>query len=273
MLQDVPKGKAREYWLTGLLASIAVYNDILMPLSLPLVVYKRLQGYDVSLEDLSDVFPDELNSFEKLLEIEDEAEFNAAFEGMTFTVDEGLETTIELKPKGKEIQLTLANRKEFVELYTKYLLVTSVEWQFSFFKRGFQLMASPLLGSLTGAELQLLLCGTPELNFEELRASCRYEGYSPDEPYIQSLWEILFSFDIFQKQNFLKFVTGSERSPAFGLKELRLSVNKNGAEPTERLPTAFTCFCTLLLPHYASKNKLQRLLTTAIEASEGFGLQ
>lgn len=33
-----PTGKAKEYWLTGLLASIAVYNDILMPLNLPLVV-------------------------------------------------------------------------------------------------------------------------------------------------------------------------------------------------------------------------------------------
>lgn len=34
----IPEGKAKEYWLTGLLASMAVYNDILMPLSLPIVV-------------------------------------------------------------------------------------------------------------------------------------------------------------------------------------------------------------------------------------------
>ena len=52
-----------------------------------------------------------------------------------------------------------------------------------------------------------------------------------------------------------------------------MSINKNGAEPTERLPTSYTCFCTLLLPEYATKEKLKRLLTTAIEASEGFGLQ
>lgn len=68
-------------------------------------------------------------------------------------------------------------------------------------------------------------------------------------------------------------VTGSERSPAFGLSELRMTIQKNGGEPTERLPTSFTCFCTFLLPEYGTKEKLQRLLTIAIEASEGFGLQ
>ncbi|KAL8433581.1 hypothetical protein ACSSS7_003780 [Eimeria intestinalis] len=130
---EPPTEKAKEYWLTGLLASMAVYNDILMPLNLPLVVYKRLQGADVSLEDLSDVFPEELNSFEKLLEIEDDATFNAAFEGMTFVVDVeeagNKHIQVPLKPGGEAIPLTKENRGEFVELYTKHLLVHSVRDQ------------------------------------------------------------------------------------------------------------------------------------------------
>lgn len=52
-----------------------------------------------------------------------------------------------------------------------------------------------------------------------------------------------------------------------------MTIQKNGGEPTERLPTSFTCFCTFLLPEYGTKEKLERLLTIAIEASEGFGLQ
>ncbi|KFH03526.1 HECT-domain (ubiquitin-transferase) domain protein [Toxoplasma gondii VAND] len=99
------------------------------------------------------------------------------------------------------------------------------------------------------------------------------EGFDADDPYIESFWKILSSFDIFQKQKFLKFVTGSDRAPAFGLKEIRMSVQKNGVEPTERLPTAYTCFSVLLLPRYASCEKLQRLLLRAIDESEGFGLQ
>lgn len=41
-LEAPPTQKAKEYWLTGLLASVAVYNDILMPLNLPLVVSCKL---------------------------------------------------------------------------------------------------------------------------------------------------------------------------------------------------------------------------------------
>lgn len=45
--------------------------------------------------------------------------------------------------------------------------------QYTWFEKGFNLIAPPLLGSLTGKELQLLICGTPELDFNELKASCR----------------------------------------------------------------------------------------------------
>jgi hypothetical protein len=41
----------------------------------------------------------------------------------------------------------------------------------------------------------------------------------------------------------------------------------------EKLPTAHTCFNTLLLPEYSSRDKLQRKLMTAIQNAQGFGLQ
>jgi hypothetical protein len=42
---------------------------------------------------------------------------------------------------------------------------------------------------------------------------------------------------------------------------------------SDRLPTSHTCFNTLLLPEYTSRPKLARLLRTAINNAEGFGLQ
>jgi len=39
-----------------------------------------------------------------------------------------------------------------------------------------------------------------------------------------------------------------------------------------RLPQAHTCFNVLLLPNYASKEKLQDRLLTAIQNAEGFGM-
>ncbi len=40
----------------------------------------------------------------------------------------------------------------------------------------------------------------------------------------------------------------------------------------DRLPTAHTCFNSLLLPAYTSKERLQERLATALEHAEGFGL-
>lgn len=48
--------------------------------------------------------------------------------------------TYDLKPMGSEIQLTNENRSEFVNLYTKFILDTSVQKQFEAFKEGFLLV-------------------------------------------------------------------------------------------------------------------------------------
>jgi hypothetical protein len=41
----------------------------------------------------------------------------------------------------------------------------------------------------------------------------------------------------------------------------------------DRLPTSHTCFNALLVPEYASKDKLRERLLTAVENAQGFGLQ
>ncbi|CBZ50106.1 putative ubiquitin-transferase domain containing protein [Neospora caninum Liverpool] len=269
--------KEKYYWLIGALASMAIYNDMIMPLAFPLVLYNMLQGRRVTLEDLGDVFPEEMNSFEKMLTMDKRDEFEAAFSTQTFAVDLVRDGKVvgeaSLMEGGESIPVTMENRGLFVSKYTHYLLVDSVKQQYDAFERGFLLCSSPLVSQLSGRELQLLICGTPELDFRQLRESAKLEGFEADDPYIESFWKIVLSFDIFQKQKFLKFVTGSDRSPAFGLKEIRMTLQKNGGEPTERLPTAYTCFNVLLLPRYASSEKLQLLLLRAIDESEGFGLQ
>ncbi|KAI9175382.1 hypothetical protein H9P43_006743 [Blastocladiella emersonii ATCC 22665] len=78
-----------------------------------------------------------------------------------------------------------------------------------------------------------------------------------------------------QKKKVLEFVTASDRVPLKGLGSLTFVVQLNGPD-SGRLPTALTCFGRLLLPEYASKEKLRVHLcghfTTAIENAKGFGL-
>lgn len=62
------------------------------------------------------------------------------------------------------------------------------------------------------------------------------------------------------------------RAPVEGLSALKLIIQR-GSPDTDRLPTSHTCFNVLLLPEYASKEKLRNRLMTAIENAQGFGLQ
>jgi len=80
-------------------------------------------------------------------------------------------------------------------------------------------------------------------------------------------------FDTVQRKRYLSFVTGSDLAPVGGLQEVRMKIQRNGGEPTERLPTAHTCFNLLLLPAYADEAKLERMVTTAMQNAEGFGLE
>lgn len=41
-------------------------------------------------------------------------------------------------------------------------------------------------------ELELLICGSPELDFEQLEAVTRYDGgFEADSPTIRHFWEVL----------------------------------------------------------------------------------
>jgi ubiquitin-protein ligase E3 A len=57
-----------------------------------------------------------------------------------------------------------------------------------------------------------------------------------------------------------------------GLAKLPIVVQRGGPD-TSRLPTSHTCFNTLLLPEYSSRDKMQDRLHTAIGNAQGFGLQ
>lgn len=85
------------------------------------------------------------------------------------------------------------------------------------------------------------------------------------------LWVIIHNFNMEQKRAFLRFVTACDRAPPGGLGKLRFYVLRNGPD-SERLPTSYTCFNRLLLPEYASKEKMRERLLVAIEHGVGFGL-
>ncbi len=121
-------------------------------------------------------------------------------------------------------------------------------------------------------ELELIICGTQNLNFFELEKSTRYDdGYDKDSVTIKHFWEIVHSLPQDCQKKFLSFLTGCDRAPINGLGSLIITITRFGPD-SDKLPCAHTCFNHLLLPDYQNKDKLRERLIIAIENAEGFGL-
>jgi len=121
--------------------------------------------------------------------------------------------------------------------------------------------------------LAALLSGVQFHDFTALAAHCRYEGgYSASTPVVRWLWECCNELSLEDKNRFLIFATGSSRIPLGGLGRLGFCIQRAGPD-TEQIMTASTCFHTLLLPEYKTKEKVKQKLVLALQYAEGFGLQ
>lgn len=88
-------------------------------------------------QDLKQAFPELGKGLQQLLDFEGDVEGTFC---RTFEVEFdyfGEIRTSQLKPGGADIPVTNDNRREFVELYTKWLLHDSIQTQFSAFAHGF----------------------------------------------------------------------------------------------------------------------------------------
>ncbi len=66
--------------------------------------------------------------------------------------------------------------------------------------------------------------------------------------------------------------TKTIRSPIGGLGALKCVIQRDGPDSL-KLPTSHTCFNTLLLPEYDSRERMADRLRLAILNAEGFGLE
>jgi hypothetical protein len=273
-----------QFELFGTVLGLAIYNNIILDVHFPVVLYKKLLGDAAkSLEDLLEFSPSIAQNFATLLDM-DEQTFNSSDMGLTFSAayeSFGAMVAAELKPGGESITVKYEDREEYVRLYTEWILHDSVKDQIHAFKRGFDKCftdesrkQSGFLRSIRPEDLEVLICGQPELDFRAWREACQYtDGYDSSSKVCQWFWEIIDEdLEAADKRKLLQFITGSDRAPVGGLGELPLALSRHGPD-SDRLPQAHTCFNHLLIPEYSSKEKFRAILRVAINNCEGFGLQ
>ncbi|XP_037506563.2 probable E3 ubiquitin-protein ligase HECTD2 [Rhipicephalus sanguineus] len=281
-------GNLREYNLIGVLMGLAVYNSIILDLHFPTACYKKLLNPPVvphnienayvgickfTTEDLAEVMPDVAVGLNELLAYEGNVEEDFCMNFQVSVEEFGEVKTHTLKYGGEDIPVTSENRKEYVELYVDLVLNKAIAQPFKAFYLGFHsVCASNALIMLRPEEVEMLVCGCPKLDLDELRKVTVYDSFEEDEPLIRDFWDILKSFNSDVQKQFLRFATGSDRVPVGGMGEMAFKISAQNTN-TEMLPVSHTCFNQLVLPKYKSKDVLREKLTIAISNAEGFGLE
>ena len=131
------------------------------------------------------------------------------------------------------------------------------------------------------AELELLLCGLPEIDLGDWQANTVYKDpYCASHTVVIWFWETLHTFTEEQKARLLQFVTGTSRVPVTGFARLQGNDGKEAPFTLAPIdvelsifPRSHTCFNRLELPMYFSKEDLEKYITTAIQMELTFGLE
>ncbi|KAK2742494.1 putative E3 ubiquitin-protein ligase [Myotisia sp. PD_48] len=285
---------SEQFFLVGVVLGLAIYNSTILDVALPPFAFRKLlasapsstspslsspaQPFRPTLGDLAEYRPALAKGLRQLLEHDGNVEETFCYDFMVQVERYGEQIQVPLCHGGESRPVTNANRREFVDLYVKYLLDNSVSRQFEPFKRGFYTVCGGnALQLFKPEEIELLVRGSEEpLEIQSLKAVAIYEHWqvpSPErEPVVRWFWNFFERLSPGDQRKMLSFITGSDRIPAMGAINLVIRFNCLG-EDCERFPIARTCFNMIGLYRYRTREKLESRLWRAVLESEGFGLK
>ncbi|CAL9736741.1 E3 ubiquitin-protein ligase Rsp5p [Monosporozyma servazzii] len=238
-------------------------------------LYKMMLRKKVVLQDMEGVDADVYNSLKWTLDNSIDGVLD-----LTFSADDerfGEVVTLDLKPNGRDIEVTDENKKEYIDKYTQWRIVDRVQEQFKAFMDGFnELIPEDLVTVFDERELELLIGGIAEIDIEDWKKHTDYRGYQESDEVIQWFWKCVSEWDNEQRARLLQFTTGTSRIPVNGFKDLqgsdgprRFTIEKAGE--SQQLPKSHTCFNRVDLPPYIGYDSMKQKLTLAVEETIGFG--
>uniref|UniRef100_T1JEH4 HECT domain-containing protein n=1 Tax=Strigamia maritima TaxID=126957 RepID=T1JEH4_STRMM len=256
--------------LVGIVCGLAAYNNNLIAAKFPSALYKMLIKEKTTLSDLNDLYPSIMHGLRTLLRYK-YADLEQMFQ-LTFQASQefyGKCVDTELKPGGAKIMVTQENKREYVHLYLEHLVYRSVKEKIVAFSTGFRKVCSScVLNVFRSDELRALLTGNDEYNWLIMQLNTQYRGeYCSTHPTIRAFWKVFHKMEMIQKKKFLKFVTGSDRIPIIGMKQVKLIVRPM-AGSEDFLPESHVCLNMLDLPIYSSQKKLKHKLLQSIGFNE-----
>ncbi|XP_048005438.1 probable E3 ubiquitin-protein ligase HERC2 [Leguminivora glycinivorella] len=249
----------------GVLMGIAIRTGSPLSLSLAEGVWRQLTGQPLRPRDLAEVDRDFLPA---LLCIRDMSPANKELQNLElpFSIPSAAGHEVPLSTRHKRV--TPENKDEYVQLALHYRL-HEFEEQVRAVRDGMsRVVPAPLLSLFTAAELEALVCGSPDIPVHALRASATYKGIEPNSPLVHWFWEVMEELSGSERALFLRFVWGRTRLPRAPQdprqRDFVLQVLDKYQPPDHFLPESYTCFFLLKMPRYSCKAVLREKLRYAI---------
>ncbi|KAF4029479.1 HECT domain-containing protein [Phytophthora infestans] len=257
----------------GKLMGASIRSKQYLALNLAPLVWKKLAGERLVLDDLAAVDSMLVNSMSRMRTIDRYGVTEEMFEDIvmeTFTTLGADNRVVELKDGGAHLPVTFSSRCEYADLVEQARLHESDDQAQAIFRGLAKVVPAKLLACFSGAELELMVCGSPEVDVNLLEKCTEYSSCSPTDDHIIWFWRALRDFSHEERSAFLRFVWGRSRLPASAdefpqrFKLQSFNMERAGRSVDAYMPVAHTCFFSIEIPAYSSENVLREKLLYAI---------
>jgi len=249
----------------GTLMGIALCTRFPLPLDLSSILWKGLLNTKTELSDLEAVDKLCIQALTEVASLTHE-KFGEMMGTEKFVTQLSDNTEVELKRDGKSIGVTFEARHHYTDLVIRARL-NEAERQIAAIRKGLDaLVPIRMLSLFSWFDLETLVCGNPHIDVEALRRHTRFTGVlNSTHPLVRHLFDALHSFNMEERQLFLRFVWGRNRLPATeGDWTTKFTINYLSTASDESLPISHTCFFSIDLPNYSTLEVLKRKILYAI---------
>ncbi|OQR86230.1 HECT E3 ubiquitin ligase [Achlya hypogyna] len=263
----------------GKLLGVAIRTKEYVDLNLSQVVWKLLAHEPLGIDDLEAVDSLVVSSMRSIRHIDQDGITEDIFEDViqeTFATLSTDNRSVPIVPGGEAIAVTFTNRHAFADGVEQFRL-HEYDDAAALVRQGLGLVVPlQLLRLFSWREVEMMVCGSPAIDVDLLEACTEYSCCDPKDAHVKWFWETLRAFSEESRRMFLKFVWGRIRLPRTKAEFSQLFKLQNNARdpPDTYLPVSHTCFFSLELPKYSTKEILTKRLMYAIyncQAIDGDG--
>ena len=277
------------YRFLGRVIGKALFDRQLVTGHMVQYIYKHLLGWPITFKDIRSIDEDIYNNLVQVKTLAENGDDLEMLLSLDFTTQEELmggNEEIELVEGGSDRAVTNDNYLEYLEATMKYRMMDRVKPQMNELLLGFfDVIPEPLLTVFDFQELELLMCGLPEIDLDNWMENTEYSGNYDSTTELpetcQWFWEVVAEFDQEMKARLLQFVTGTSGVPSRGFSHLQgndgnIRLFTIHGVPIEvcLYPRAHTCFNRIDLPQYKTKDDLRERLKLAVTmVATGFDIE